>query len=584
MVVEGFTESLNIATLRINGLIYPSYTGSFDPFLLEVVEKGTYNILKMSDYIYGPVIGPGMISEVQILGSPLHLSVEGSYTFSFKTHGDIPSGGYIIINFPVEYQGAKWCKVNNGLSPLKTVICKTTGNTLRISDFSTFTAGVINLEATVKNPASSGTTSNFKIASYSSNGKMIDQNTEAGTIKLSGIKAPNQIDIEMFKMKSIPPLGKFAPIEFYLQTRQEIPITDGSTSGKIIIYLPVGTRPPQVATESQDYTRLACLFGSDRIPASECSFTAGSPPYIAILTPSTHIFGQCPLAITITTIGGPNTAKSGFMISTGGHKTFTVEVHIDDGSGAFVFIETMSFNYIQEPRELGSESDDSSLDGAGSAAISLLHYSINFDNTITISIENALPIPAGGGLEIDFITSNFGFSNTLGTDLLSFNKINYECNFDSVVWGADAYCELTAGTPFVPAKVRLISPTLGKTVGASTDILFYWVKNNRYVGYTPKAVIKTIDADGVALEYKDVEGISVLKQNSANCAAGASTLTATQSSPESLNAQYSFDIDSSESITDGDKLMIIIPNVFKIITAGGLSTCGGSNGLNVIGN
>ena len=180
-------------TMQISGLINPeSVPSTNDDLLVYIIGGNTIKqILGFSGQI--PLLKPGEFIKSQIAPSDLRQgTVFVSYSVIISPQHPIPEGGYIEITFPSEYDLSSSSPVPTCYSDYlhassDAVSCELNSNTVTLTEFSRFKEEfiVVVWVQGVKNPEVEST-SEFVIRTLNSDQRVIDENTESGSIEFVG--------------------------------------------------------------------------------------------------------------------------------------------------------------------------------------------------------------------------------------------------------------------------------------------------------------------------------------------------------------------------------------------------------------
>ena len=211
-------------TFNVYGIYNPAVSGVPDNIIVEILRENTFTVLARSNTITPLAIQAGTISKVQINGSPLMANSPGTYTIQFLPYNTIPEGGSISVKFPTGYNGliSGTCLCTQGLKPATgrdTVTCSETTDTVTFGNFQKISGQYITLTVSANNPSVSGNTGEFGILSYDIHSALIDQNLNAGTVTISDVQYPKGFKVSMLHPKIDNPLGSYAPIDVFLQSR-----------------------------------------------------------------------------------------------------------------------------------------------------------------------------------------------------------------------------------------------------------------------------------------------------------------------------------------------------------------------------
>ena len=568
---EGLASMNGALKFTLQNAINPPMTGSTGTFTFEVIEKNSSNVLYTSSKMNGYTITPGFVTGIQMQRSLPHLNTPSYYYIRFRTTSNIPSGGSVVVMLPEQYQDVTNCQVTSGLEPRDSVKCSYSGNQATYTDFSNFKAGVIELKIKAVNPSTSGATGHITISTYNKDGVLIDQNLQSGTFVFSDIDQLQNLNVDMFNLKTDSAIGKYGPIEFMLETRTQLPPTSGSTGGRIVLTL------PDDAKVHQDYTRLQCLFGRERVTSDDCTISGQT---ITIQTPSTEDFESCPISVTITTLGDPTVSTQGIMLTHlgTGMQRVTIETFIYDGSD-YVAKEKADYYFVAPPRVTSSDSDLASIT-PGSLSFVLSHYSNGGHiNSLDLTYTNSLEIEVDGRLRIELHTEDNSFLRDLGLDLQSFETIDYVC-IEKDALDIVSSCTLTAGTLISPVVIDVFF-NAEVPAGSTLEITLPDLYSTNERDIAPSITVKNLDSDGFAVEYDTFTSSYMIRKNTLTCSTGDS-ITAQVNNIVQEDTEFVFTIPNSYDLVEGDIIFIKFPEgyIWDASTTIGVCSSGFTPGMN----
>lgn len=490
LIFESFEEPiLPVAlTFDVYGIYNPPVSGSPGDIIIEILRENTYTVLARTgtgtdlNVVACPIISAGTISKIQITGTPLMMNSPGTYTITFLPYNKIPAGGSISIKFPSGYNGliANTCLSVTGLKPITgsdTVTCTETTDTVTFANFQEVSGQYITINVQANNPSVSGNTGFFEIYTYDSYSVTVDKNAKAGYVTISSVQYPEGFSVMMLRPKVDNPIGSYAPLDIFLQSRFYVPCVVPPND---YLYITIDC-PVVIVAGSGD---ISCTFGKEALVASYCNFdTSGAVPQIQIQTPMTGV-DCCPLSMKITTAGVP----SGFTIPTSDYGQYKFIIKVYDSLS--IQLEEAEYIFGTNPAEFAVNN------------FWYLHNTRDAWNVLKFDFTNSVDIPIDGMIEWEFQTSNHSFPRDLGWGLQSYETQEYSCTYDPSFPDAipsSIYCEITTGTTVDPVFVRMKGFSSVVTAGTSRWIHLSNVKNAPYAGFVPYFIMRTKDAAGVKL-------------------------------------------------------------------------------------
>ncbi|CAG9319951.1 unnamed protein product [Blepharisma stoltei] len=189
--VSGWISILNTQFTIYNHVEYTvTVHGLTNP--VEVVDPAMPSMVVITGYVEEEYVyfhdfnyfDPGAIDPVHVFPSSYNaLATDITYTWLFTCADDIPAGGKIVLTFPktnyvLNTYPTPTC-LFSGLddeSSTSAVTCTVIGNTIEVTNFATYTAGneIQILVFNVLNPATTGYTDYFQVATYSTSDLLMD--------------------------------------------------------------------------------------------------------------------------------------------------------------------------------------------------------------------------------------------------------------------------------------------------------------------------------------------------------------------------------------------------------------------------
>ena len=526
--IYGFPATAQAATLNvlISGIINPAKATTTGTFMVEIFDTSSTNVLIHAENLNGLTINAGSIFNIHISAPNYNRNAEVEYTIEFHVHSGIEAGGKFLISFPNDFASltANSCGVLEGLAPLSgsSVTCAISGRTVNFSNFiAVVEQQAIKVKVTATNPnsAQSGT---FTITTQASDNITIDTTSETETISLTNIDTPVSVEINAFKAKTNLPRGGYGPLEIYLQTRSDIPKTDGTTSGEIKITNTAGsgatpTNGNWEVDQTPTVTPVSCTFGIDKVPAATCTMVNN---VLTIATPATEDFDKCPLAVTVTTLPERDTdqtafANLGLWINPAqtGNIQLLVEVSSDINDG----------NNVVKREEAYYEMTFEAQEFATPPTFDIMNTIKDAPNAIAITFTTGIDVPIGGFIDVEFPTAGYLWPHDIGYGAIPNSVVNYPCAVLTAFANVDT-CQLHSGTTNTAAYVRITVKT-GVISATNEVIVLPKLRNSNIGGVTPTFKLITRNEYGTMLEYKEHTFTSPLTD--AGLGAGTANIDAT---------------------------------------------------------